>query len=146
MVAQPVVPASGWIGFRALNGDDADARAAATDLTNLLDAVEVPIVVLRRNFTIAGFNKATADEFQLSPSDIGRASRDISRLAGLPSLEAQCSEVMASGVELAAPPEDGIGNRREKLTQCQQQRLRARHIEWRPVAGEQLAFKDTGFV
>jgi len=107
MAAQPVASASGWIGFRALNGDDADAGAASTDLTNILDAVEVPIVVLRRDFTIAGFNKATANEFRLSPSDIGRASREISRLAGLPSLEQQCSEVMASRVEASADLRDG---------------------------------------
>ena len=62
---------------------------------------------MRRDFTIAGFNKATADEFRLSPSDIGRASRDISRLAGLPSLEEQCSEVMASGVEARTDFRDG---------------------------------------
>jgi signal transduction histidine kinase len=107
MTAQPVAPTSGWIGFRALNGDDAGTRAAATDLTNILDTVEVPIVVLRRDLTIAGFNKATADEFRLSPSDIGRAARDISRLAGLPNLEEQCSEVMASGVEARTDFRDG---------------------------------------
>jgi len=107
MAAQPVASASGWIGFRALNGDDADAGAASTDLTNILDAVEVPIVVLQRDFTIAGFNKATADELRLSPADVGRASRDISRLAGLTSLEDQCSEVMASGVEARTDFRDG---------------------------------------
>jgi signal transduction histidine kinase len=107
MTAQPVAATSGWTGLRAVNGDDAGAGAAATDLTNILDAVEVPIVVLRRDFTIAGFNKATADEFRLSPSDIGRAPRDLSRLAGLPSLEEQCSEVMASGVEARADFRDG---------------------------------------
>ena len=107
MTAQPVAATSGWTGFRAVNGDDAGAGATATDLTNILDAVEVPIVVLRHDFTIAGFNKATADEFRLSPSDIGRVSRDISRLSGLPSLEEQCSEVMASGVEARADFRDG---------------------------------------
>jgi PAS domain-containing protein len=107
MTAQPVAPTSGWIGFRAHNGDDAGTRAAATDLTNILDTVEVPIVVLRRDLTIAGFNKVTADEFRLSPSDIGRAARDISRLAGLPNLEEQCSEVMASGVEARTDFRDG---------------------------------------
>ena len=107
MAAQPVAPAGGWIGFRALNGDDADAGAAAADLTNILDTVEAPIVVLRRDFTIAGFNKATADEFRLSTSDLGRASRDISRLAGLPSLEQQCSEIMASGLEERTDFRDG---------------------------------------
>src|SRR5262249_3443492 len=107
MAAQPVAPAGGWIAFRALNGDDADAGAAATDLANILDTVEVPIVVLRRDFTVAGFNKAPAEEFRLPPSAIGRASRDISRLAGLPSLEEQCSEVMTSGVEARADFRDG---------------------------------------
>ena len=107
MAAPPVAPASGWIGFRALSCDDADAGAASTDLTNILDAVEVPIVVLQRDFTIAGFNKATADELRLSPADVGRASRDISRLAGLTSLEDQCSEVMASGVEARTDFRDG---------------------------------------
>jgi signal transduction histidine kinase len=48
---------------------------------------------------IAGFNKAAADVLRLSPSDIGRASRDISVLAALPRLEEQCSQVIASGVE-----------------------------------------------
>src|SRR5256886_1957798 len=99
MTAQPVAPTSGWNGFRAVNGDDAAGRAAAADLTNILDTVEVPIVVLRRDFTIAGFNKATADVFRLSSSDVGRAPRGISRFAGLPRLEEQCSEVIASGVE-----------------------------------------------
>jgi signal transduction histidine kinase len=107
VAAQPVAPASGWIGFRALNGDDADAGAAATDLTNILDTVEVPIVLLRTDYTIAGFNKATANEFRLSPSDVGRASREISRLAGLTSLEQQCSEVMASGAEARTDFRDG---------------------------------------
>jgi signal transduction histidine kinase len=107
VAAPPVASASGWIGFRALNGDDAEAGVATTDLTNILDAVEVPIVVLQRDLTIAGFNKATADEFRLSPADVGRASRDILGLASLTSLEEQCSEVMASGVEARTDFRDG---------------------------------------
>src|SRR6266550_1479969 len=51
-----------------------------------------------------------------------------------------------SGVQLAAALEDGIGNRREKLTQCQQQRLGTRHVERRPVAGEQLVVEDAGLL
>ena len=39
-----------------------------------------------------------------------------------------------------------IGNRRENLTQCQQQRLGARHVEGRLIVGEQPTFQDTGFV
>jgi signal transduction histidine kinase len=107
MTAQPVAPTGGWTGFRAVNGDDAAATPPAADLINILDTVEVPIVVLRRDFMIAGFNKAAADVLCLSPSDIGRASRDISRLAGLPRLEEQCSQVIATGVEARADFRDG---------------------------------------
>src|SRR2546426_3252568 len=42
------------------------------------------IVVLRRDFMLICFNKAAAGVLRLSPSDIGRASRDVSVLAGLP--------------------------------------------------------------
>ena len=107
MTAQPATLNGGWAGFRAVNGDEAAADAAAADLITILDAVEVPIVVLRRDLMIAGFNKAAADMLRLSPSDIGRASRDISVLAGLPRLEEQCSQVIASGMESRADFRDG---------------------------------------
>ncbi|HEX7139151.1 MAG TPA: PAS domain-containing protein, partial [Vicinamibacterales bacterium] len=107
MTAQPATFNGGWTAFRAVNGDDAAANTAATDLIHILDTVEVPIVVLRRDLMIAGFNKAAADVLGLSPSDIGRASRDISVLAGLPRLEEQCSQVIASGVQSRADLRDG---------------------------------------
>jgi PAS domain-containing protein len=86
MTARPGTVNGGWTGFRAVNSDDSAANTVATDLINILDAVEVPIVVLRRDLMIAGFNKAAADVLRLSPSDIGRASRDIlvlARVSGL---------------------------------------------------------------
>jgi hypothetical protein len=84
MTTQRVTLTGGWTSFQGVNGDDAAANTATTDLINILDTVEVPIVVMRRDFMIACFNKAAADVLGLSPSDIGRASRDISVLAGLP--------------------------------------------------------------
>jgi signal transduction histidine kinase len=107
MTTQPATLNGGWTGFRAVDGDDASANTAATHLINILDAVEVPIVVLRRDLTIAGFNKAAADVLRLSPFDIGRACRDISVLAGLPRLEEQCSQVIASGAASQADFHDG---------------------------------------
>lgn len=92
----------GWTGFQGVNGDVAAETMATTDVINILDAVEVPVVVLRRDSTIACFNKAAADVLGLSPSDIGRASHDISVLDALPHLEQQCSEVIAGGVESRA--------------------------------------------
>jgi signal transduction histidine kinase len=107
MTARPATFNGGWTAFRAVNGDDAAANTAATDLIHILDTVEVPIVVLRRDLMIAGFNKAAADVLGLSPSDIGRASRDISVLAGVPRLEEQCSQAIASGVQSRADLRDG---------------------------------------
>jgi signal transduction histidine kinase len=107
MTVQRVAPSSGWAGFQPSKGDEAVAATAATALINVLDIVDVPIVALRHDFTIAGFNKAAADVLHLSPSDIGRASRDISVLAGLPGLEEQYGEVLASGVEARVDFRDG---------------------------------------
>jgi signal transduction histidine kinase len=107
MAAHPATLNGGWAGFRAVSGVDAAGNAAATDLINILDTVELPIVVLRRDLVIAGFNKAAADVLRLSPPAIGRASRDIPVLAGLPRLEVQCSQVIANGVESRADFRDG---------------------------------------
>ena len=104
MTTERVTLNVGWTGFQGGNGDDA---AATTDLNNILDAVDVPIVVVRRDFMIAFFNKAAGDVLGLSPSDIGRAPRDISVLAGLPRLEEQCGQAIASGVESRADFRDG---------------------------------------
>ena len=104
MTTERVALNAGWTGFQGVNGDDA---AATTDLINILDAVDVPIVVVRRDFMIACFNKVAADVLGLSPLDIGRAPRDISALAGLPRLEEQCSQAIASGVESRADFRDG---------------------------------------
>jgi PAS domain S-box-containing protein len=89
----------GWTGFQGVIGDDQATNAATTGLINILDTVEVPIVVVRSDAIIAGFNVAASDVLGLAPSDIGRASRDISVFSGLPRLEEQCGQVITSGVE-----------------------------------------------
>ena len=81
---QPATLNGGWTGFRAVSGEGAAAKTAATDLINILDIIEVPIVVLRRDLILVGFNKAAADVLRFSASDIGRSARDLSVLAGLP--------------------------------------------------------------
>jgi PAS domain S-box-containing protein len=107
MTTERVTLNSGWTCFQGVNGDDAPANTATTDLISILDTVDVPIVVVRRDFMIACFNKAAADVLGLSPSDIGRPSRDISVLAGLPRLEERCSQVIGSGVDCRADFREG---------------------------------------
>src|SRR6266568_6307942 len=79
----------------------------ASDLSDILDTIEVPVVVVRRDFLIACFNKAAADVLGLSASDVGRPLRSISVFAGLPRLEKQCRQVIADGVECRADFRDG---------------------------------------
>ena len=98
---------TGGTGFRAVNRDETAVDGDTADLIDILDAVEVPIVVVRRNFAIARFNKAAEDVLRLAPSDAGRLFRDVPVFAGLPRLEDQCSQVIARGVESRADLRDG---------------------------------------
>jgi len=82
-------------------------NGASTDLIGIIDTVDVPIVVVRRDLVIAFFNKAAADVLGFSTSDIGRLPRDIPVLGGLPRLEERCSQVIASGVDCRADFREG---------------------------------------
>jgi PAS domain S-box-containing protein len=98
MTVRRVTPISRWTGFDRVKGNGAAANTAATDLINILDAVDVPIVVVNRDFTIAAFNKAAA-VLGLSRSDIGRSSADLAVFAGCPRLEQHCGEVITGGAD-----------------------------------------------
>ena len=94
-------------GLERANGSDAATNVAASELINILDAVEVPVIVLRRDSTISYFNKAGADVLGLSPSDTDRASREIPVLAAIPHLEKHCSDAIATGAESRVNLYDG---------------------------------------
>src|SRR5262249_5497837 len=107
MTAQRATFNGGGTGFRSVNRDDAAENRATSDVINILDAVDIPIIVLGCDFVLLCFNEAAADLLRLSPSDVGRASRDISALVGLPRLEEQCNQVIASGMESRTDFRDG---------------------------------------
>jgi PAS domain S-box-containing protein len=98
MTAQRIALDGGWASFQGVDDDGAAADGGATDLINILDTVEVPIVVARRDLRIASFNAVAADVLGLSPSDIGRAIRDIPAFVGSPVLVRRCGEVIEDGV------------------------------------------------
>jgi nitrogen-specific signal transduction histidine kinase len=99
MTTQQVTLKDGRTGFQAANGGGAAEHTATTDLTNILDAVDTPVVVVRRDLMLVYYNNAAADVLGLSPSGSGPASRALPVLAGLPRLEEECSRVVAGGVE-----------------------------------------------
>ena len=49
MTTEPATLNGGWIDFQDVGVDDAAANTATTDLISVLDTVDVPIVVLRRD-------------------------------------------------------------------------------------------------
>ena len=98
MTPDPATFRDGWTRLQ-VDGKGAAENEVTSDLIHVLDAVEVPIVVLRRDLTMAAFNQAAADALDLSLSDTGRAPRDIAFLARLPRLEQHCSKVVTGGVE-----------------------------------------------
>jgi sensor histidine kinase regulating citrate/malate metabolism len=98
MTEQPAALLSGWTGLQ-VSGSGAAANGVTTVLINILDTIEVPIIVVQRDLTMAAFNQAAADALGLSRSDIGRALRDVAVLAGLPGLEQYCIEVITSGAD-----------------------------------------------
>ena len=89
------------IAFPHVNSDSAAVNTAVADLINILDTADVPIVVLQPDITLVWFNKA-ANVLRFLPSDIGRSARDIPVLAGVPGLEEQCSQLIATGIESRA--------------------------------------------
>jgi PAS domain S-box-containing protein len=102
MTTQGATLKAGWSSFQGGNGADPAANTATTDLINILDTVAVPIVVVRGDLVISCFNRAAADMLGLSPSDIGRESRDVSVFAGLPHLDQLCTQVTTSGLDCRA--------------------------------------------
>jgi two-component system, chemotaxis family, CheB/CheR fusion protein len=77
---------------------NATVDAATADFSEILDAVGVPIVLVRRDFRITSFNRAAADVLSVTQSDIGGSPRAIPMLSGLPNLERWCAQVISTKV------------------------------------------------
>src|SRR3954447_7735040 len=86
----------GWSELRQSDADGATKEAATTDPFEILDAVDIPIVLLGSDFTIAGFNRAAAEVLSLVRSDVGRSPDSISILNGLPN--SWCEEVFSATI------------------------------------------------
>jgi len=106
MTGQSATCRGGWTGLQ-VSSNGAAANGVTTELISILDTIEVPLVVVRRDRTMAAFNQAAADALGLSLPDIGRTLRDISVLARVPRLEQYCAEVITGGVESRIDFRDG---------------------------------------
>ena len=69
----------------------------ARDLIGILEAVDLPIVVVRRDFTVARFNRSATAALGLTPSHIGQSPRTIGMFTDVVDLEKLCAQVIADG-------------------------------------------------
>jgi signal transduction histidine kinase len=108
MTEQPATFGGGWTGLQG-SSSAGTANEVTTELIGILDSIEVPIVVVQADLTMAAFNQAAAEALGLSLPDIGRTLRDISVFARLPRLEQSCAAVITGGVESRIDFRDGEG-------------------------------------
>jgi two-component system CheB/CheR fusion protein len=70
------------------------------DIAGILDSVDIPIIVVRRDCAISRFNRAASEVLGLTPSDIDCLPGNIRTLADMNDLEKLCSQVFAGGAPL----------------------------------------------
>jgi hypothetical protein len=81
------VAKSGSWGIQGIAGGLQSTSRTAEEVIAVVDSIDVPIVVVSRDFTVASFNRAAADALRLSVGDIGRSCRDTPAFNGLLGLE-----------------------------------------------------------
>jgi PAS domain S-box-containing protein len=89
----------------AVSGDATISGGMTADEVGVLDAVEVPIVVLSRERTIVRINRAAMTVFGLKVSDLGRPLGNT--LGGVEDLNRICTRVIADGAPHRVESRDG---------------------------------------
>ena len=95
-MSQPLATAGGWTGFHPAHDTGGAEASCAVQPLDILDTLDVPVVVARRDLTIACFNRAVVDVLGLEPADIGRKLSAIAGLAALRDLETSCAQAIAN--------------------------------------------------
>src|SRR5580704_14614863 len=97
-MTKPLVSTEGSLSAIAGNDDAARTAAACADLIGILDTVDLPIVVVGRDFTVARFNRPAASALGLTASHLGQSPRGIGIFADLMDLDKLCAQVIADRV------------------------------------------------
>ena len=96
----------------ATDGEASMVRKVQNDATNsdgvstdIIDAVDLPIIVLSVDCRVTRFNRAATTVLRLMPSDIGRPPGAI--LSGVEDLDKLCAQVIADGAQYRLETRDG---------------------------------------
>ena len=107
MTTRARAEANGSNDLRGAHSDAVSVDSVSTDLVGILDTVDLPIVAVGRDFTVARFNQGAAAVLGLTPSVIGRSPRDIQVLTNVIDLEEVCAQVIADGAPFRREVRDG---------------------------------------
>jgi PAS domain S-box-containing protein len=77
----------------------------------LIDCIELPILIIDCDLTIASFNTAAAKLLSLSDADYGRHLHSVQEPAGTQHVEELCEHVIATGSSHRVEVADGAGSR-----------------------------------
>jgi PAS domain S-box-containing protein len=94
-----------FFGTDNAGDDSASLGAIGANESGLLDAVDLPIVVIGRDCKITRINHAATTVLGLIASDVGCPLRHA--FADVEDLESQCSQVMADGLSFHRETQDG---------------------------------------
>jgi PAS domain S-box-containing protein len=78
--------------------------------TEIIDSIDLPIMIVARDCTVASFNRAAATFFSLSSSDVGRSPFEIPVLSDVKRLEELCGDAMAHGASSQGDLRDSTGS------------------------------------
>src|SRR5271156_4886132 len=83
------------VGARATGGDATSMHGITINEIGMLDAVDLPIIVIGRDCTVARMNRAATTVLGMRASDVGCSIGDA--LAGVENLGRACARVIADG-------------------------------------------------
>ena len=93
----------------ALEGRSRDLQRVNSELSNLLNSVGIPMLVLGSDLRIRRFNPQAERFFNLQASDVGKPVREIRPSVGLPYLEEACLDVLDNLAPRSRPVQDANG-------------------------------------
>jgi PAS domain S-box-containing protein len=96
-VTEPLEAKAG-IRHPAAKGDGASADPICAHTIGLLDAIDIPVVIIGRACKVASFNRAAAETLGLTSADVDRPACEMRALTGAPEIEQMCLRVMADGL------------------------------------------------
>src|SRR5688572_4864918 len=89
------------------DGQQAEHGISSADHIAVLDTVDIPIVIVGRDFTVARFNRAAAVVLSLRAEHIGHSIKQIPMLMDRTDLPKLCDQVIAVGAPYKCELRDG---------------------------------------